>query len=318
MGQLRSYFNKAGGWSLIRQYAKTGVLPIAIIQFLLLGRSKKALELLRLVVQFKIQNKLIRHYYRVLRKFDSFDFSSLPHVHSNKIWIFWWQGIDNAPDLVKVCFASVTRYLSNDWDIILLTKDNYKEYVSFPDFILKKFDKGVITLTHFSDLLRLELLIQYGGMWLDATVFCSGNKLPVNALKTDLFVFQTQKPGADGHATLMSSWLILAKSNHPILLGTRELLYEYWSKKDWMVDYFLIHHFFTMSCKCFQEEKAKIPPVDNSIPHLLQLHLFDPYDEDRWNHWKSLTCFHKLSYKFIEEDFDKEGTFYKEVIFNKI
>ena len=34
-------------------------------------------------------------------------------------------------------------------------------------------DSGQITKTHLSDLLRLELLIRYGGTWIDATVFCT-------------------------------------------------------------------------------------------------------------------------------------------------
>lgn len=65
-----------------------------------------------------------------------------------------------------------------DKEVILISYDNLEEYVHFPDYILEKWKKGQITNTHMTDLLRLELLIKYGGMWLDATVYCSSPNIP--------------------------------------------------------------------------------------------------------------------------------------------
>jgi hypothetical protein len=229
------------------------------------------------------------------------------------IWIFWWQGMDNAPLVVQKCYDSVKRNFP-DWKITVLTADNYQDYVSFPNYIEEKRNKGIISLTHFSDLMRLELLIKYGGLWLDATVFCTGHNIPRSILKSDIFVFQTQKPGADGHATLMSSWLIYAKANNHLLMSTQLLLYDYWKKSNQLIDYFLFHHFFTIASSRFPLEAAKIPPFCNTVPHILLLHFFDKYDEDLFEDLKNMTCFHKLSYKFTEEDMDKKGTFYDVII----
>ena len=125
-----------------------------------------------------------------------------------------------------------------------------------------------------------------------------------------------QKPGADGHATIMSSWCMYARTNNKILMATRELLYGYWKKNTKMDDYFLLHQFFTIACEYYSEEAKKIPPFCNSIPHILLLHLFDPYDEQYWNDLKHMTCFHKLSYKLEKEDIKKNGTYY-DVLFNE-
>ena len=57
-----------------------------------------------------------------------------------------------------------------------------------------------------------------------------------------------------------------------------------------------------------------IPPFCNTVPHILLLHFFDKYDEDLFEDLKNMTCFHKLSYKFTEEDMDKKGTFYDVII----
>lgn len=39
-----------------------------------------------------------------------------------------------------------------------------------PNFILKKFENGYISITHLSDIIRVLLLYNYGGLWIDSTV----------------------------------------------------------------------------------------------------------------------------------------------------
>lgn len=314
MASALTFFHKAGGKNLIKQYFRAGVLWTAIIQFLTLGRNKTALELLRLAVSLKINRKLEKTYQYVLDTFESRRNDSLPHNANRVIWIFWWQGLENAPNLVKVCYNQVNNHLGNNWKINLITEENYTDYVIFPKHIMDKFKSGIITITHLSDLLRLELLIKYGGLWLDATVLCTGNEIPKSILESDLFVFQAQKPGADGRASLMSSWLMYATTNNKILMATRDLLYEYWLKKEYMVDYFLLHHFFSIVCKRYSDDSKKIPPFCNSVPHILQLHLFDQYDDVFWKDLTKMTCFHKLTYKLDAEKCKERGTYYDKLI----
>lgn len=82
------------------------------------------------------------------------------------MWILFgcagFQGMEHAPKMVQYCFESLKSNL-RDKRIILITEDNYKEYVQFPTYILEKYEKGCFSKTHLSDLLRLELLIKYGG-----------------------------------------------------------------------------------------------------------------------------------------------------------
>lgn len=311
MSETKDLFKRGGGVSLLKQYWRAGVLLPAVAQFCMLGRSKPALELLRMTATLKTQQRLVRKYNNLLRNF-TYDENS-EHVASKKIWIFWWQGMDNAPELVKRCYQSVQENLS-DWEIILLTEDNYKQFASFPEHIIKKLEQGYITLTHFSDLLRLELLIKHGGLWLDATVLCTSSNIPESILKSDLFVYQSQKPGADGKAVLMSSWCMYARTNNKILMATRDLLYAYWLKNKKMDDYYLLHQFFSIVCNYYPEEAKRIPPFCNSVPHILLLHLFDKYDEQYWNDLKRMTCFHKLSYKLKSDKMTESGTFYNYIM----
>lgn len=315
MAELRKLFQKAGGFKLLKQYSRAGVLAFAITQVVLLGFSKKALEILRLSVQLKIQKKLSRKYQYVLDRCDKIDYGSLPKKQSNKVWVCWLQGIENAPLVVQKCYKSLQQHLT-DREIVLLTSENIGEYATFPHYIIEKWEAGIISNTHFSDLLRIEVLVNHGGAWIDSTVLCTGSNIPDYIFDSDLFFYQILKPGRDGHSIHISSWLMSATTNNKILLITRELLYEYWLKKKSLIDYFLLHIFICITCDKYLDEQKNITKFSNSIPHILQLDLFEQFDEKKYENVKQMTCFHKLSYKFDVELLEKKGTYY-DMIINK-
>jgi len=312
MSNLKDTFNKQGGLNLIKQYWQSGAFFTAVGEFFLLGKSRTALEILRLSTHLKAKQKLEKKYKQCLKNFDS-HWIEPSHQLSNKVWICWFQGINNAPEIVQRCYESV-KINMQDKDIVLITENNMLDYVDFPDYILDKWKNGKISNTHMTDLLRLELLIKYGGMWLDATVYCSGSDIPEYFFKSELFMFQSLKPGRDGHSHITSSWLISAKSNNKILMAVRSLCYEYWKTHDSLIDYFLLHDFMAIALEYYESEWKKIIPRDNATPHILLLRLFDRYDDKIWNAIKAQTPFHKLTYKFEKEKTEMQGTYYSEII----
>lgn len=310
MKKFLAIFNKVGGKEILRQYWQSHVLCFALTQTLLQGFSKKSLEIVRLSVNNKRLKKLRKKYRKTINAFTQ-SYRPAPRETSNKVWVCWLQGMESAPKLVRQCYQSLQEHLT-DREIVLLTEDNYKNYVNFPEHIQEKIDNGTITKTHFSDLLRLELLIHHGGTWIDATVYCSG-KLPDYMLNSQLFAFQTLKPGLDGHPTCMSSWFLTACTNHPILLLARELLYTYWQKNKKLVDYFLIHDFFQLAMEAYQAEWNQVIPFSNELPHILLLRLFEPYNQGVWQAVKNMTPVHKLTYKFTPEQSLLPDTYYKKL-----
>jgi len=312
MKRFITLFKKVGGKEVLRQYWHAHVLLFALVQTLLNGFSKKSLEIVRLAVSHKILCKLRKKNRKFIAEFKA-TYSPQPKKHSNKVWVCWLQGMEKAPPLVQRCYRSLQENLP-DREIILLTEENYRDYVTFPEHIQNKIDSNIITRTHMSDLLRLELLLQYGGTWVDATVFCSGKNIPGYMLDSELFVFQSLKPGLDGHPTALSSWFMTGCTNHPILELTRALLYRYWEKRKDMVDYFLIHDFFQLATEAYPEEWAAVHPFCNSVPHILLLRLFDPYNADTWQAVQDMTPFHKLSYKFSDEQAALPDTYYQHIL----
>ena len=312
MNQFLKLFKKVGGKDILAQWWHSGILPFCCMLVILLGVKRKSLEIVRLAASNRRLQKMRKKYSNFISDFKNYYNSSLPRNRSNKVWVLWLQGMDSAPELVKKCYESLQQNLDNQ-EIILLTEKNYQNYVEVPKHIQEKITSGIITRTHFSDLLRLELLSKYGGTWIDATVYCSGKEIPKFILNSDLFVYQCLKPGLDGHCTSASSWLMTSCTNNPIIVLTKTLLYEYWARNNHMTDYFLIHDFFQLSTEAFPIEWKKVIPFSNSTPHILLLRLFEPFHEETWTAIKQQTCFHKLSYKFDHSQTDLKGTYFQKV-----
>lgn len=109
------------------------------------------------------------------------------HIYNNTIFWCWLQEKIDIP-ILNACLNSVIRNNKGN-KIIMINKNNIHQYVHFPLYILNKFNNNSMSKTHFSDLLRLELLIKYGGTWIDATVLMT--KYNENFFGKDLFLFQT-------------------------------------------------------------------------------------------------------------------------------
>jgi hypothetical protein len=214
------------------------------------------------------------------------------------VWVCWFQGVDNAPSIVKKCIGSFEKL--EDKEVRIITSENYSDYTSFPEHIIDKWERGIITPTHFSDLLRAELLCRHGGIWLDATVYTSATTLPEYIDNSWLFFYQTLKPGLDGKSILLSSWAMSSVKSNPLLEAARESLFKYWLDNDTLEDYFLFH--VIVSAVLYNNPKYwnSISPVCNSHPHLLQLNFYNQYNAHLFEHINRMTTIHKLTYKIQE------------------
>ena len=146
----------------------------------------KAVEIKRKVTDLYLE-KLIT-IYKKDRSFNIIPEPTQPRDFAGKIpvWICWWQGMDEAPEIVKVCIESIRRNMPKGAEVTLITLENVGEYVTFPDWVVGRFNAGKITMTTLSDLLRAELLYYYGGLWIDATYYIT-RPFPEDVLKTGEF-----------------------------------------------------------------------------------------------------------------------------------
>lgn len=124
------------------------------------------------------------------------------------LWIFWAQGEEAAPSVVKTCIASWRR-LNPDWDIRVLDNATAEALVDLSDL------PPQLPARFRANLLRLRLLARQGGVWTDATTLCHrplDDWLPLLAGQTGFFVFAS--PHSD---RWISNWFIAAHPENPII-----------------------------------------------------------------------------------------------------
>lgn len=221
----------------------------------------------------------------------------LAHEHPKVIWWCWLQGIENAPSIVKACFNSL-KQLTGYSLVVVIDNLNWWEYVELPGYIVKKWEKKQIPPALFSDLLRLELLIKYGGTWIDSTVLCTGNvndNHNDNYLEADLFLFQYTKQRSV--PVSISNWFISAYSNNEVLIVLRDMLYAYWKDYDCVLNYYVFHLFFAMISKEYPEQMLAMPYGQSQNSTTLMHNWGKPFNQDQWDKLTSRVCFHKLSHR---------------------
>lgn len=225
------------------------------------------------------------------------------------IWWCWLQGEDSAPSICKACLQSLRQHLPN-YEIKVVTEQNMFEYIHPPKHIVEKYNKGIISRTHFSDILRTLLLIEHGGVWIDSTVFCTGYNIPI--FDNPLFVYQNWKFNIQ-QTIVASSWMISATKQHPILCATRDLLYAYWEDNDKLVNYYLFHFFFQMAAEHYPSLWDSVPRFSNIPPHVLQFEMFEPFNQERFDQIKHMSDFHKLTWKHNVDNMDISGTYFQHI-----
>lgn len=247
-------------------YIKAGKIPLMIYLLPVFSQNKKEMELFRERVNLSIHASLKRKYFKkkISKSYESKKL--IKEKDDRLIWFMWLQGIDNAPEICKANFY----YLKNSFGskVQLITRENVFEYIEIPEFIKNKWALGKITDTHFSDIVRTQLLCTYGGTWVDATVFVNKKFLK----SSDKFeIPQTFKPGSNGNALPVSSWFINVPENNQYIKRVRDLLFFYWEKNNRLINYFLLHHFLILASEEMNDYLTTVLPLDNSMPHYLML-----------------------------------------------
>lgn len=215
------------------------------------------------------------------------------------VFTLWLQGEEQAPPIVKSCFQSMRKHI--DLPLLVLDDKTVFDWITLPDHIMEKWKKGLITRTHFSDICRVELLYEHGGIWADATDFFTSS-IPEPILKQELFMFMagTNIKLGGTHAFIQSCF-IRARKGNPLLGMWREFLFHYWEKEDRLLDYFTLHFLFRFLVENNEEASAlfaNMPKINQDPTHVLFCEYKDaPYNPEFYNKVTEKTFFQKTTYK---------------------
>jgi hypothetical protein len=188
---------------------------------------------------------------------------------NKNLFIYWRQGFNNAPDIIKKCLLS-WKIHNNLWKIIELDDNNINNYININNEIFNIKNKN-ISLPALSDIIRIFLLEKYGGCWCDATTFCNNpldNWLP-NYIENGFFAFS--KPGPD---RLISSWFIYANKNNNIINEWKKKTVHYWNNRNIADKYFWFHYLFNelyLNNKDISLKWDKTIKILADGPHYLQI-----------------------------------------------
>jgi hypothetical protein len=235
------------------------------------------------------------------------------------IYILWFQGFNNAPQIVSACIRSWKHY-NKDWNIVLLDNSNLNKYVDMNE-IYSIVDKKNIKPCHLSDIIRCKLLLKYGGVWADATLFCNkplNNWLSNFIKKSGFFAFK--KPTSD---KMLSNWFLYSdKENNYIIQKWHDATCEYYKKNGFAKTYFVHHYIFEDIYKNDQKFKElwNITPNFPSSglgPHYIQnMGIFNNLtSESKYFIDRKVSPVYKLTYKtpFIRNNFSNFNYLYSTI-----
>lgn len=192
------------------------------------------------------------------------------HPIPKQIWMLWQQGWDKAPDLALRC-ADSWREQNPGWELTLLDQDTLQLHVSGYSAAVPEH----LSRQHRSDLARTMLLAEHGGVWADATLFCSrplDDWLPT-AARSEFFMFAAPRP-----YRIVDNWFIAAARDNHLVAAMRELFLQYWRHFErphhyfWMI--YLIEHLFSIDPEA-RRIWQETPRLSALGPLALERHAFD-------------------------------------------
>ena len=228
-----------------------------------------------------------------------------------RIWIFWGQGETDMPSLVRACYKKLKE---NNKNVQFIDMNNTKQFVVLPQVVYDKLKKGELLFAHFSDILRNTLIAQYGGLWLDATVWFP-NKMPDIATSSTFF-----SPHNTDDNTFWCSYAMGSnKINSVTFSFVRDILTAVCEKEGKWPCYLFQDHVLKFAHKHIPAAKKAIDetPTNNTRRFML-FHLINkPYNEKEYSELISNNFIFKLSYKSLYKlEYEGRETFYSHLIAN--
>lgn len=260
----------------------------------------------RLDLEFQaIKDYLITIITPVIQKYSNIPESTIPIKENDIIWVCWWQGEQEMPLLVNKCYELLKRH-ANKHPIKLITKNNFKEYITLPPKILELFEAKSIPIQQFSDIMRMYLISHYGGIWIDATYWVTQNiEIPQDA------PFLSAKTN-----NIFDSFVARGKWSINLLGGSKgsklygfiyDSLIEYWHKRKFFIDYFQTDYLVQIAYERFPDIKSNIDKYALTCPNLINIDLNQTNDMNLINKIIHDNAFIKLSWKRNYHKYDNNN-----------
>lgn len=218
------------------------------------------------------------------------------------IWFYWMQGEKNMPPIPKLCLSSLRKH-ANGHPVIFLDAENINQYINIPHNILKAYHAGKLKQAHYADIIRILLLAQHGGLWMDATLLVTRD-LPETIFNTPFFSIKTKE---FGYFVSRCRWAVfcLAGWKHNILFERLcDCFTAYFEHTDVMIDYFMFDQLIDMLYTQNEEIRNMIDkvPYSNPFVHGMNRLLLNDFDVQVYKQLTESTFFFKLNWKAYTQE----------------
>jgi len=182
---------------------------------------------------------------------------------NKKIWLLWFQGWNNAPFLQKIVAKSWEIH-NPGWKIEYLDMNNLKDYINDIDYIYDQTKN--ISYQAKSDIIRLSLLKNHGGVWADSTFLCLQplDNWVEDAIKPSGFWMYHGGGGGMDVKNGPASWFILSLKESYIIKKWKEACDNYWNTNNFTNNYFWMDELFKILYETDEEFKNNW----NNVPYL--------------------------------------------------
>ena len=227
------------------------------------------------------------------------------------IWTMWQQGEAQMPETVKASMKTIKDFAKrNGCEFYLLTDENLADFINIPTDITEKYKKKELSAAHYSDIVRFSLLYQYGGIWMDATLFVSpyatlemfeGNFFTLN--HPPIRKNQMERTVGDFK---WAGFFLAGKKGKPYFKHIRDLYLYYVRKYPVFIHYLMMDYFILSEYKCnpyFENLVDRLPilaPAERVW--FFREHAHDLFDEKEWEEVLKTTPILKTTYKIKKEE----------------
>lgn len=257
--------------------------------------------------QEQVYNYLKKKYLTEILKFSEISDNESLRSAEKRVWFFWLQGEDNMPPIVSACYKQLLKAAEN-YEVCLLTESNLESYIKIPAHIAEKQKKGIISKTHFSDIVRVLLLQKYGGLWVDATIYAQS--LDSGIFDKELFTLYAPGlfPEFIGGGDFSTFFMAAGKVNTPFMVCLSNLFESYWREHNKVIDYLMFNFFICIMediIPYFKNLVCSCP--ENRYYYVLNSRINEKYSPAEFNKMLGDSPVQKLTYKKVFKSFSEDN-----------
>lgn len=230
------------------------------------------------------------------------------------VWVCWYQGEDKMPELVKMCFCQLQRMVPDSAEVHLITLKNYQEYVDIPQALIEKFERNIISYAFFSDILRYFLVLNYGGMWIDSTIYVSSPILE-EQLNAQYYTMKMHRELCPHEACegLWTNFCFAAQAGSELCAFVCKALCFFGGKNYPIPDYVFLDYILMAGYNNNPAIKYLVDDVhyNNEYVWVLKDVLEEVWNEKKYLDITKNNMFHKLAHQVLyRKEVNSEKTFY--------